>query len=251
MKKYVTARLTVVIGAVALVSMTLLFLVVNHHITKVLQEKAVADMNVIAGDRAELVETYIQGCCNFVDAYSRTSEAADALLHPKDDNAIRSAREITKSIAGNREGLEGLYIAQWDTYVLAHINPDSVDKTFREPDSAAVNLCRVARIRALGRKAGFTKVEERDGTVRLYTSEINASAVNRLGTAYPSLGVRVTSGMRFGSPAVTTRGMKEPEMRQIGRMIARLIDEGEAAVPEVKKQVVDLCETFPLYPEIG
>ena len=137
MKKYVTARLTVVIGAVALVSMTLLFLVVNHHITKVLQEKAVADMNVIAGDRAELVETYIQGCCNFVDAYSRTSEATDALLHPKDDNAIRSAREITKSIAGNREGLEGLYIAQWDTYVLAHINPDSVDKTFREPDSAA------------------------------------------------------------------------------------------------------------------
>ena len=68
---------------------------------------------------------------------------------------------------------------------------------------------------------------------------------------FDSLGVRVTSGMRFGSPAVTTRGMKEPEMRQIGRMIARLIDEGEAAVPEVREQVVALCEAFPLYPEIG
>ena len=63
--------------------------------------------------------------------------------------------------------------------------------------------------------------------------------------------VRVTSGMRFGSPAVTTRGMKEPEMRRIGAMIARLIDEGEAAVPEVKEQVIALCEAFPLYPEIG
>ena len=63
--------------------------------------------------------------------------------------------------------------------------------------------------------------------------------------------VRVTSGMRFGSPAVTTRGMKEPEMRKIGAMIARLIDEGEAAVPEVKEQVIALCEQFPLYPEIG
>ena len=62
--------------------------------------------------------------------------------------------------------------------------------------------------------------------------------------------VKTTSGMRFGSPAVTTRGMKEGEMRQIGRMIARLIDEGEAAVPEVKKQVIELCEQFPLYPEM-
>ena len=57
--------------------------------------------------------------------------------------------------------------------------------------------------------------------------------------------------MRFGSPAVTTRGMKEAEMRQIGAMIARLIDQGEAAVPEVKEQVIALCKKFPLYPEMG
>ena len=67
---------------------------------------------------------------------------------------------------------------------------------------------------------------------------------------FDTLSVKVTSGMRFGSPAVTTRGMKEPEMRQIGRMIARLIDEGEAAVDEVKAEAVALCEAFPLYPEM-
>ena len=62
--------------------------------------------------------------------------------------------------------------------------------------------------------------------------------------------VKLTSGMRFGSPAATTRGMKEPEFRQIGGMIARLMDEGESAVPAVKEQVVALCEKFPLYPEM-
>ena len=62
--------------------------------------------------------------------------------------------------------------------------------------------------------------------------------------------VKTTSGMRFGSPAVTTRGMKEAEMVQIADMIARLIDEGEAAVPEVKEQVIELCRRFPLYPEM-
>jgi glycine hydroxymethyltransferase len=62
--------------------------------------------------------------------------------------------------------------------------------------------------------------------------------------------VKLTSGMRFGSPAVTSRGMKEQEMHQIGAMIGRLINEGEEAVPQVKEQVIELCQRFPLYPEM-
>lgn len=62
--------------------------------------------------------------------------------------------------------------------------------------------------------------------------------------------VRVTSGVRLGTPAVTTRGMGEDEMREIGALICRLIDEGEAAVPAVRAQVLDLCARFPLYPDL-
>ena len=58
----------------------------------------------------------------------------------------------------------------------------------------------------------------------------------------------VTSGVRIGTPAATTRGMKEDQMDTIGKLIVRLIDEGEAAVPECKKEVLELCEQFPLYP---
>ena len=65
---------------------------------------------------------------------------------------------------------------------------------------------------------------------------------------FETLSVRETSGMRFGSPAVTTRGMKEAEMRQIGEAIVRLIREGESAVPAVREQTIALCERFPLYP---
>ena len=68
---------------------------------------------------------------------------------------------------------------------------------------------------------------------------------------FDTQGVRTTSGMRFGSPAVTTRGMKEAQMRQIGSMIAQLIEEGEAAVPTVKEQAIALCKAFPLYLENG
>ena len=69
---------------------------------------------------------------------------------------------------------------------------DELCDRYGEPNAAAVNLCRIARIRALGRDAGFSKIEERDGSVRLYTSEINPSAVQRLALTYPSLGVKVS-----------------------------------------------------------
>ena len=57
----------------------------------------------------------------------------------------------------------------------------------------------------------------------------------------------VTSGIRIGTPAVTTRGMKEDEMKQIAGFIAQVIQQGEQAVPEVKEKVIALCKNFPLY----
>jgi glycine hydroxymethyltransferase len=63
----------------------------------------------------------------------------------------------------------------------------------------------------------------------------------------------VTSGIRIGTPAVTTRGMKEEEMVQIANMIAsvlRNIDD-ENVIARVKDEVAELCLRFPLYPELG
>lgn len=57
----------------------------------------------------------------------------------------------------------------------------------------------------------------------------------------------VTSGVRIGTPAVTSRGMKETEMVLIAQLITRIIREGEAAIPDVKHAVLELCKKFPLY----
>lgn len=61
----------------------------------------------------------------------------------------------------------------------------------------------------------------------------------------------VTSGVRLGTPAITTRGMKEEEMRLIARMIARVLEDiaNEGRILEIRKEVQDLCSRFPLYPE--
>jgi len=57
------------------------------------------------------------------------------------------------------------------------------------------------------------------------------------------------SGVRIGTPALTTRGLKEAEMTQIGRWIAEtLLHRTDAALlSNVRKQVLELCEAFPLY----
>ena len=67
---------------------------------------------------------------------------------------------------------------------------------------------------------------------------------------FETLPPHLASGVRFGSPAATTRGMKEPEMQKIGQLILRLIREGEDAVPAVRGEVISLCEQFPLYPGV-
>jgi glycine hydroxymethyltransferase len=59
------------------------------------------------------------------------------------------------------------------------------------------------------------------------------------------------SGIRLGTPALTTRGMKEAEMKQIAGWIASGLEQRNdpAALKKIRAEVFELCERFPLYPE--
>ena len=57
----------------------------------------------------------------------------------------------------------------------------------------------------------------------------------------------VTSGIRVGTPAGTSRGMKEPEAKKIASLISDVIEKRENAFAQVKDEVAKLCKAFPLY----
>ena len=61
----------------------------------------------------------------------------------------------------------------------------------------------------------------------------------------------VTSGLRVGTPAVTSRGMKEAEMRQIGTWIATVVKDinNDAMIKKVQADVTAMASRFTLYPE--
>jgi glycine hydroxymethyltransferase len=61
----------------------------------------------------------------------------------------------------------------------------------------------------------------------------------------------VASGIRIGTPALTTRGMREPDMDVIGELIARVLasPDDDRVLGAVKTEVESLCRKFPLYAE--
>ncbi|MCR5748555.1 MAG: diguanylate cyclase [Lachnospiraceae bacterium] len=134
--KRISAKIAYVIGLVEIAAMMLLFFVVNSYLTRILQDKSIHDMNVIARDRAGIVETYIEDCVDFLNGYYKATEVREVLENRDDPEYIKKAVDYTNLYCKGYDDIEGLYVAEWDTYVLAHINPDSMYQTFRDPESA-------------------------------------------------------------------------------------------------------------------
>jgi glycine hydroxymethyltransferase len=73
--------------------------------------------------------------------------------------------------------------------------------------------------------------------------------VNKNTVPFETAAASVASGIRIGTPALTTRGMKEPEMRSIGSFIHKVLSnpEDEKMQNEVSSAIKELCKKFPLY----
>ena len=75
--------------------------------------------------------------------------------------------------------------------------------------------------------------------------------INKNRIPFDTKGAQVTSGIRIGTPALTTRGMKEPEMKRIGGILSTVLRNigNEKMLAEAREEVRALCDQFPLYPE--
>jgi glycine hydroxymethyltransferase len=75
--------------------------------------------------------------------------------------------------------------------------------------------------------------------------------VNKNAVPFDPLPPTKTSGIRIGTPALTTRGMEEDQMKIIAKIIAKVLkDYSEDTLQKAREQVKDLCEAFPLYKEL-
>lgn len=73
--------------------------------------------------------------------------------------------------------------------------------------------------------------------------------VNKNTIPFETRSPRITSGLRIGTPALTSRGMKEAEMRRIGQLIRKVLEnpEDENIIGNTRKTVSEICKNFPIY----
>jgi glycine hydroxymethyltransferase len=82
--------------------------------------------------------------------------------------------------------------------------------------------------------------------------EVNITC-NKNGIPHDPLPPMITSGIRLGSPAATTRGFKEQDFVQIGHWIAEVTDglaQGKTPNPTIKEAAISLCAAYPIYPDL-
>jgi glycine hydroxymethyltransferase len=93
----------------------------------------------------------------------------------------------------------------------------------------------------------FSKgISGKDGQNMLESANIT---VNKNTIPFDTQKPMVASGLRIGTPAVTTRGLREPEMKTLANLIARVLDgKGDSGViAQVKREVKEVCDRFPIY----
>ena len=88
-------------------------------------------------------------------------------------------------------------------------------------------------------------------TAQTVLDEVNITA-NRNTIPFEPLSPFVTSGLRLGTPALTTRGFKEADLQEVGKIIALVLSdtENEEKKAEARKRVAALCRKYPLYAEM-
>lgn len=137
-KKKVAYKITAAIMAVQTIVLAVLCIFVSNTITGNIRENTINSMKTIVDDRSQIIENYVRETESCLTAYSRAGEIEQLLRQPTDANAVAAAQKYTEKYSGDIEDLEGIYVSEWNTHVLAHTNAAVVGITTREGDSLKV-----------------------------------------------------------------------------------------------------------------
>lgn len=133
-KKKVAYRITAYVVALQFIVLAVLYIFVSKTITENIRKNTIDSMQTIVDDRSQIIESYVREVEGYLTAYSRAGEINDLLRNPTDENAVAAAQKYTESFSADIKNLEGVYVSEWNTHVLAHTNAAVVGITTREGD---------------------------------------------------------------------------------------------------------------------
>lgn len=134
-KKKVAYKITACIMTLQIIVLVVLSVFMSRTITDNIRKNTIDSMQTIVDDRSQIIESYVREVEGYLTAYSRAGEIKELLANPADAEAAAAAQAYTEKYSADIANLEGIYVSEWDTHVLAHTNPAVVGITTREGDS--------------------------------------------------------------------------------------------------------------------
>ncbi len=131
----ISVKVSLCIAILQVVVMLCLFSSISYFLSKNMKETTIDNMLTISDDRAQIIEDYIRSSEEFLTAYSRAGEITKLLSDTSDQEAVAAAQKFTETFSADREYLEGIYVDDWNSCVLAHTNPAVPGMIMREGDS--------------------------------------------------------------------------------------------------------------------
>lgn len=136
-QKKISASLKIsgVLVVIQIIIMSILYFMMSNSIVNNIRNNTMNNMVTITQERSEIIEDYINQAERYITAYSRAGEIRDILTNPNDISSVEKAQKYTENFSNDMDHLEGIYVSEWNTHVLAHTNSKVVGITTREGDS--------------------------------------------------------------------------------------------------------------------
>ena len=124
-------RLTILL-VFQLIIMTILSLIITKTISKTTREDSIQHMQTITDERAHIIKAYVENAEKTLTYYSKAEQITNLLKNPNDPMRVKKAQEYTENYSADIPDLEGIYVSEWNTHVLAHTNPETVGMITRK-----------------------------------------------------------------------------------------------------------------------
>lgn len=137
-KQHVSKMGLIIIAQVAI--MVILTFIMVMIVTAKIDEMIVNDNTAITKEKCAELELYMENSTTIINNYSSADEIINVIEHPDDPDAVAAAQKYTEKISATLSNLEGIYVSEWNTHVLAHTNPAVVGITTRTEQGALDEL---------------------------------------------------------------------------------------------------------------
>ncbi|MDE5939333.1 MAG: methyl-accepting chemotaxis protein [Lachnospiraceae bacterium] len=127
-----STKIIACILTVQIVVMGAMVLFIGNTITNNTRQSTTNNMETVVEERSRIIENYVREVEQTLTAYSRAGEILAVLKNPTDEAAVAAAQAYTEKFSADVSNLEGFYVSEWNTHVLAHTNAAVVGITTRE-----------------------------------------------------------------------------------------------------------------------